>query len=211
MPELDTLIQGFRRFRQQHFIERPEIYQQLVAQGQSPKALVIACSDSRVDPALITDATPGDIFVVRNVANVVPPFVDDGKTHGTSAAIEFSVKHLQVPHIIVMGHSKCGGIRALMEGSHSNRTHGFIDPWMSAMKPARDIVKQESADADLDSQCQQCERAAVGVSLENLMGFPFVREAVEAGRLILNGWYFDFEQGELFERQVDGAYKPLSE
>lgn len=211
MPELDTLIEGFRRFRQQHFIERPELYQQLVARGQSPKALVIACSDSRVDPALITDATPGDIFVVRNVANVVPPFVDDGKTHGTSAAIEFSVKHLQVPHIVVMGHSKCGGIRALMEGSHSNQTHGFIDPWMSVMKPARDIVKQESADADIDSQCQHCERAAVGVSLENLMGFPFVQEAVDAGRLKLNGWYFDFEQGELFERQADGAYKALSQ
>lgn len=211
MPELDMLIEGFRRFRQQHFIERPELYRQLVAQGQSPKALVIACSDSRVDPALITDSTPGDIFVVRNVANVVPPFVDDGKTHGTSAAIEFSVKHLKVPHIVIMGHSKCGGIRALMEGSHSSQTHGFIDPWMSVMKPARDIVKQEHAAADMDTQCQQCERAAVGVSLENLMGFPFVREAVHAGRLQLNGWYFDFEQGELFERQADGAYKALSQ
>lgn len=210
MPELKNLIEGFRRFRQQHFIDQPDLYQQLVAQGQSPQALVIACSDSRVDPALITDATPGDIFVVRNVANVVPPYVDDGKTHGTSAAIEFSVKHLKVPYIIIMGHSKCGGIRALMEGKHSSDTHGFIDPWMSVMSPARDIVKREHQQADLDSQCQHCERAAVGVSLANLMGFPFVREAVEAGKLKLNGWYFDFEQGELFERQEDGSFKPLS-
>ncbi|MDZ7734856.1 MAG: carbonic anhydrase [Gammaproteobacteria bacterium] len=95
MPELERLIEGFRRFRQRYFVEQPEVYDRLVKHGQSPQALVIACSDSRVDPALITDSNPGDMFVVRNVANVVPPFVDDGKTHGTSAAIEFSIKHLQ--------------------------------------------------------------------------------------------------------------------
>lgn len=211
MPELHTLIEGFRRFRQHHFIEQPELYQRLVEKGQSPKALVIACSDSRVDPALITDSTAGDIFVVRNVANVVPPFVDDGKTHGTSAAIEFSVKHLRVPHIVVMGHSKCGGIQALVEGGHKGSSHSFIDPWMSVMAPARDLVEEQSAAASLEEKCRLCERAAVGISLDNLMGFPFVKQLVEAGDLQLNGWYFDFEQGELFERQADGSYKPLSE
>lgn len=211
MPELNTLIEGFRRFRRRQFIEQPELYQQLVAQGQSPHVLLIACSDSRVDPALITDAAPGDIFVVRNIANVVPPYVDDGKTHGTSAAIEFSVEHLHVPYIVVMGHSKCGGIRALMEGGHSGTKHNFIDPWMDAMRAAREAVKKEHADLDLESQCRHCERAAVGVSLANLMSFPFVREAVEAEKLKLKGWYFDFEQGELFDRQEDGSYLPLSQ
>jgi len=211
MPELDLLIEGFRRFRQRYFMEQPELYDRLVKHGQSPRVLVIACSDSRVDPALITDANPGDMFVVRNVANVVPPFVDDGKTHGTSAAIEFSVKHLQVPHIVVMGHSRCGGIRALMEGRHSAETHGFIDPWMNVMVPARDRVMRTNPDVDLDKQCSLCEREAVGVSLENLVTFPFVKQAVEAGRLKLNGWYFDFDQGELFERQADGSYRALSE
>lgn len=210
MSELQTFIEGFRRFRQHHFIEQPELYKQLVKKGQSPKALVIACSDSRVDPALITDATAGDIFVVRNVANVVPPFVDDGKTHGTSAAIEFSVKHLQVPHIIVMGHSKCGGIQALIEGGHQGHSHSFIDPWMSVMAPARDLVEEQSATASVEEKCRLCEREAVGISLDNLMGFPFVKQLVDTGKLQLNGWYFDFEQGELFERQEDGNYKPLS-
>lgn len=211
MSDLETLIDGFRRFRQRYFVEQPGVYQKLVKHGQSPKALVIACSDSRVDPALITDANPGDMFVVRNVANVVPPFVDDGKTHGTSAAIEFSVKHLQVPHVVIMGHSQCGGIRALMEGEHCNTTHGFIDPWMNVMRPARERIAANHNHAGLDEQCRLCEREAVGVSLDNLMTFPFVRQAVEERRLKLNGWYFDFEAGELFERQTDGSYKPLSQ
>lgn len=210
MSDLETLIDGFRRFRQRYFVEQPGVYEKLVKYGQSPEALTIACSDSRVDPALITDANPGDMFVVRNVANVVPPHVDDGKTHGTSAAIEFSVKHLEVPHIIVMGHSRCGGIRALMEGEHSNVTHGFIDPWMHVMLEARERVKAENAGASLDDQCRLCERQAVGVSLENLMTFPFVQQRVESGWLKLHGWYFDFEAGELFEHQTDGSYKPLS-
>ena len=211
MPELESLINGFRRFRQRYFVEQPEVYEKLVKHGQSPQALVIACSDSRVDPAMITDANPGDMFVVRNVANVVPPCVDDGKTHGTSAAIEFSVKHLQVPHIIIMGHSQCGGVRALMEGEHSSETHGFIDPWMGVMETARKKVADASNGNDLDQQCRLCEREAVGISLENLVTFPFVQERVAAGKLKLHGWYFDFEAGELYDRQEDGTFEPLSE
>lgn len=211
MPELERLIEGFRRFRQRYFVEQPEVYDRLVKHGQSPQALVIACSDSRVDPALITDSNPGDMFVVRNVANVVPPFVDDGKTHGTSAAIEFSIKHLQVPHVVIMGHSQCGGIRALMEGRHSNTTHGFIDPWMDVMAPAREHVKNDHSEVSLDEQCRLCEREAIGVSLENLRTFPFVSHQIDEGKLKIHGWYFDFEAGELFERQPDNSFRPLSE
>jgi carbonic anhydrase len=205
MKELDKLKAGFKQFRKYYFEENPELYRQLTEKGQSPKALVIACCDSRVHPAHVMNTDPGDIFVVRNVANLVPAYVDDGKTHGTSAAIEFAVKHLKVPHIIVMGHSQCGGRRALMEGSHGSKTHTFIDPWMAIMTPAREQVAREYASATIDEQCHQCEQAAIGVSLENLMTFPFIVRALEANQLHMHGWYFDIDNGMLLE--MDKAQK----
>ena len=210
MSELDKLKAGFRQFRKYYFEDNPELYRQLTAKGQSPKALLIACCDSRVHPAHVMNTDPGDIFVVRNVANLAPACVDDGKTHGTSAAIEFAVDQLHVPHVIVMGHSQCGGIRALMEGDHVGRTHQFIDPWMAIMAPARDQVRREHTGASLDEQCALCERAAIGISLANLMTFPFVVRAVKDGKLQLHGWYFDIEQGELYERTATGNYAPMS-
>jgi carbonic anhydrase len=211
MKKLEKLKSGFREFRKHYFEDDPELYKHLTAEGQSPIALVIACCDSRVHPTQIMRTDPGDIFVVRNVANLVPAYVDDGKTHGTSAAIEFAVKHLKVPHIIVVGHSKCGGIRALMEGKHEGKLHKFIDPWMAIMASAREEVSRKYPDASLDDKCAKCERAAIGVSLENLLSFPFVRRAVESGDIQLHGWYFDFEQGELFIRKDDGEYAALSQ
>lgn len=211
MKNLDLLIEGFRRFRQRYFIEQPELYQKLVERGQHPRAMVIACADSRAHPAHVTDTPPGEIFVVRNVANLVPPRVDDGKTHGTSAALEFAVKHLKVPHIIVMGHSQCGGIRALVEGEHDAGTHGFIDPWMKIATPAREQVLKAHPGKPLDQLCRLCEKAAIGVSLDNLMTFPFIAEAVAAGRLYLHGWYFDIEEGQLYARQPEGEFAPLAE
>ena len=210
MKELDKLKTGFRQFRKYYFEDNPELYRQLTEKGQSPKAIIIACCDSRVHPAHVMDTDPGDIFVVRNVANLVPAFVDDGKTHGTSAAIEFAVKHLKVPHIIVMGHSQCGGIRALMEGEHFGRKHNFIDPWMAIMAPAKDSVDRLHGNAPLDERCEFCERAAISVSLDNLMTFPFVRRGVENGELQLHGWYFDIKNGILFERHpVEDNFIPI--
>ena len=200
MKELDKLKAGFKQFRKYYFEENPELYRQLTERGQSPKAIIIACCDSRVHPAHVMDTDPGDIFVVRNVANLVPACVDDGKTHGTSAAIEFAVKHLKVPHIVVMGHSQCGGIRALMEGEHFGRKHNFIDPWMAIMAPAKDSVNRNHSKATLDERCELCEQAAIGVSLDNLMTFPFVQKGVENRKLHLHGWYFDIKNGILFER-----------
>lgn len=209
MSELQKLKAGFLRFRKYYYEEDPELYRQLTETGQSPRALMIACCDSRVHPAQIMDTEPGDVFVVRNIANLVPAYVDDGKTHGTSAAIEFAVKHLKVPHIIVMGHSQCGGIRALMEGEHEGKLHKFIDPWMAIMAPAREMVARDHADASLDEKCSVCERAAIGVSLDNLMTFPFIARAVESRVLQLHGWYFDIEHGKLYLRGKDGAYTSL--
>ena len=211
MNKLDKLKSGFIKFRKRYFEDDPELYKHLTAEGQYPVALVIACCDSRVHPAQIMDTLPGDIFVVRNVANLVPAFVDDGKTHGTSAAIEFAVKHLKVPHIIVVGHSKCGGIRALMEGKHEGKMHKFIDPWMAIMASAREEVARKYPDGSLDDKCAHCERAAIGVSITNLLTFPFVNRAVESGDIQLHGWYFDMEQGELFIRKADGEYTALSQ
>ena len=210
MSELEKLIAGFRQFRKRYYEDEPELYKQLIARGQAPTALIIACCDSRVHPAQVMDTNPGDIFVVRNVANLVPPYVDDGKTHGTSAAIEFAVKHLRVPHVIIMGHSQCGGIRALMESQSGGDMRVFIDPWMAIMAPTRDMIEKNHHDAPLDEKCSLCERAAIGVSLANLSSFPFILQAVKHGHLQLHGWYFDIENGILFEQdQTSGKFIPV--
>lgn len=194
---LDDLLKGFQRFRKKYFEDQPELYQELVSQGQSPKSIVIACCDSRVHPVQILDAEPGDIFVVRNVANLVPPSVDDGKTHGTSAALEFAIKHLKVENVVILGHGLCGGIQSLMEGSHGSKDYRFIDPWMQIATPARDKVLREFPDADFSEQCRHCESESIKISMQNLMTFPWIKSRVESGKLSIHGFYFDIESGEL--------------
>ena len=137
MEEVKALIDGHQRFYKQYFEKQRGLYSNLFEEGQSPKFLVISCCDSRVHPAQIMDTAPGDIFVIRNVANLVPINEADGKSHGTSAAMEFAIKHLKVKHIIVFGHSQCGGIRTLMEGDHLSNEYSFVDPWMGIAKNAR--------------------------------------------------------------------------
>jgi carbonic anhydrase len=208
MQEIKKLISGYERFHQHYFIENPDVYNQLF-EGQSPKFLIISCCDSRVHPAQIMDTEPGDIFVVRNVANLVPVNEDDGKSHGTSAAMEFAIKHLKVRHVIIMGHSQCGGIKALMEGEHGD-DHGFIDPWMKNAQAAREKVLNEHGDKEFDEQCSHCEKTAIGVSLENIMTFPWVKQRVEEGSLFVHGWYFDIGTGSLLGKEGD-AFKPVNE
>jgi carbonic anhydrase len=198
MQEIQKLIEGFQRFRTHHYERDGTPFKQLVSQGQSPKIMVVACSDSRVDPAIVTDCDPGDLFVVRNVANLVPPYEEGGGYHGTSAALEFAVSCLNVQHVIVMSHARCGGIRALLGNIRFEGSTGqFITPWMSIAEQARREVAATHAAADVDARAAACERAAMRVSLGNLTSFPFVREAVAAGRLQLHGWYFDLDRGEL--------------
>lgn len=198
MKTLNELLSGFERFQQRFFSADRELYERLTRQGQSPRVMIIACCDSRVDPAIITDSDPGDLFVVRNVANLVPPCELGGGYHGTSAAIEFAVSTLRVEHVIVMGHTRCGGIRALLGNLPGQETPtGFIAPWMSIVEEARREVIEQLPDAPIEVQASACEQAAIRVSLQNLISFPFVRNAVEAGSLKLHGWYFDFERGEL--------------
>jgi carbonic anhydrase len=190
------LIEGFRRFRELHFAEDAVQFQDLVQFGQTPKALVVACCDSRVDPALVLDCAPGDLFVIRNVANLVPPSENQGHYHGTSAALEFGVRNLAVPHIIVLGHAQCGGIHALLEGGVS-KDDSYIAEWMGIAAAARNQTEQEFAGASDRLRHRACEQQAILVSLDNLMTFSWIRERVEQGKLSLHGWYFDIEGGEL--------------
>jgi carbonic anhydrase len=190
------LIDGFRRFRERHFAEDAERFQYLVQFGQTPRALVVACCDSRVDPALVLDCAPGDLFVIRNVANLVPPSENQGHYHGTSAALEFGVRNLGVPHIIVLGHAQCGGIHALLAGGVP-KEDSFIAEWMGLAEDARKQIEQEFAGASDKLRHRACEQQAILISLGNLMTFSWIRERVEQGRLTLHGWYFDIEGGEL--------------
>ena len=196
MSSLKQLIEGFSRFRELHFAKDDALYRGLVEQGQMPKTLVVACCDARVDPALVLDCAPGDLFVIRNVANLVPPAENQGHYHGTSAALEFGVCKLGVEHIIVLGHAHCGGIQALMEGG-VKKEGTFISEWMGIVDAAHQYVQREFAAAGNEQRQRACERQAVLVSLNNLMTFSWIRERVEQGTLTLHGWYFDIEKGQL--------------
>ncbi len=203
MNSTQRLIEGFQRFRERHFAESGARFQELVQFGQTPQALVVACCDSRVDPALVLDCAPGDLFVIRNVANLVPPAENQGHFHGTSAALEFGVRNLGVQHIIVLGHAQCGGIHALLEGSVDNED-SFIAGWMGIADTARQRVEQQHAHDSSKVRHRACEQQSILVSLDNLMTFSWIRERVEQGKLALHGWYFDIEQGELL------GYDPAS-
>ncbi len=194
MADVKKLLQGFDNFYQKYFVENPETYKNLVLEGQSPKTLVIACSDSRVDPSILMNADPGDIFVIRNVANLVPPFDDDmSHCHGTSAAIEYAVRHLKVQNIVILGHSHCGGIKTLVE--EHNHYHNFIDTWLEIAETK--TINQICKDNDTETACRLCEKEAIKISLNNLMTFPFVAEAVQQDKLKIHGWYFDLWSGNL--------------
>ena len=192
MDPIAKLTTGFRTFRDGPFQEQRATYEALVDRGQKPKVAIFACSDSRVDPAIVLQADPGDLFIVRNVANLVPPYERDGHYHGTSAALEYAVQHLEVGHLIVLGHAHCGGIRSLFEKrARGGEDNHFVPPWMSLVRSAFLRVEGTMPDAPEDVKTQACEQSAVLVSLENLMTFPFIGQRVGDGRLHLHGWYVD--------------------
>ena len=152
-----------------------------------------------MDPAIVLDCAPGDLFVIRNVANLVPPAESrNSGRHGTSAALEFGVRNLGVEHIIVLGHAQCGGIRSLFSGSGAE-TDSYISSWMRMAEEVHDAVLRDHPEASAQEQMMACEQRAILVSLENLMSFPWVRERVEKGTLALHGWYFDIEHGKMLQ------------
>lgn len=216
-PPIRRLMAGIKSFRARHYGADGDTMRRLVEEGQKPEVLLIGCSDSRVDPALLTQAEPGELFVVRNVANLVPPYQPDKSYHGTSAALEYAIQVLRVRHVVVMGHAHCGGIQGLIRIRCGETIDGdFVAPWVSiasdAVAPFVDGAAPEGEDADtrrrelldrLIGNPFPIERAAVRASLENLMTFPCVREKVARGTLHLHGWWFDLDNGDLWAWDPD--------
>jgi carbonic anhydrase len=199
MTYLHDLIAGYRRFREHGWRRERDRWAEL-AEGQNPKVMVIACSDSRVEPALILDAKPGEIFVVRNVANLAPPFETTPGHHGVSAALEFAVTQLKVEEILVLGHGFCGGCAAALTGQFDEAEHGaghFIAAWVDLLRGARDRVRATHAELDLDA-FRSMEFEAVKASLANLRTFPWIAERERSGKLALHGAHFSIKEGLLY-------------
>jgi len=199
----ETLSDGYRSFRDGRLREERARYEVLAELGQKPKTMVIACCDSSAGPETIFNSAPGELFIVRNVANLVPPYETDDGQHGTSAALEFAVQALKVEHIVVMGHGRCGGVQAYLvqqEGIVETQPLSpgdFIGRWMSLLKPAKE--KMICADgADFAARRRALEEAGIRHSIDNLMTFPCIRTQVERGKVALHGAWFDISSGELF-------------
>src|SRR5574344_473251 len=197
MLKIKNLLDGYKKFYKKYFVDSPNVYKNLVDNGQKPKILVIACSDSRVDPSTVFNTKPGDIFVIRNVANLVPPFEDDKfHCHGTSAAIEYAVKYLSVKNIIVFGHSHCGGIETLI--SDRNGNDFFIDEWLNIAKEAKIKALKKFKDSDNSYEIAEvCSKESILVSIKNLKTFPFILDKLKIKDIEINGVYLHLDNGKL--------------
>lgn len=210
MHDIERFIGGFKKFQQRYFDHEPSLYTRLRG-GQQPRTLLIGCCDSRVDPALLLGCDPGDIFTVRNVANLVPPYGGGAAHQGVLAGIQFAVEQLQVGRIIVLGHSQCGGIRVLVEQNVSTDDEaGVIGRWLGIAASARTQVMQQMPQAGVHEQRRACELASILVSLKNLESFACVRQRLDQTAITLHGWYFDMDAGTLlaYSQRAD-AFLPL--
>ena len=211
MPEYAELLKGYRRFREETYPRQKERFEQTVLEGQHPKLMVIGCSDSRVDPAQIFDVDPGDIFVVRNVAALVPPFEISPGQHGVSAAVEFAVQMLEVRQVLVMGHGRCGGCQAALTGSFAEADHGegaFIANWVKLLEAQSQRVSRAHGTSGRKAEIAM-EFAAIRQSLANLRTFPWVKEKEDAGTLKLRGAHFSIREGMLYSLDEDtGEFLP---
>ncbi|MBB4041349.1 carbonic anhydrase [Microvirga flocculans] len=204
------LTEGYRAFLDARFPSEKNRFEALAEKGQSPEVMVIGCCDSRVSPEVIFDASPGELFVVRNVANLVPPYETGGDYHGTSAALEFAVQALRVKHIVVLGHARCGGVRAFADDKAPLSPGDFIGRWMNLIKPAGERLGPHRG--NLEEYLPRLELAAIENSLANLMTFPCVRILVERGKLQLHGAYFGVATGVLLVRDPEtGEFKPVAD
>jgi len=201
MADIAKLLAGYKRFHNKYLLEQDSIFQHLAVYGQFPKTLLIGCSDARVDPTIILDASPGDIFMIRNVSNLVPPYQPECTgVHGVSAAIEFASEFLNIENIIVMGHAGCAGIKKLVQGNGEDGS--FVGKWVQLLEPAKKRVLENPLYKTEIEQLNACEREAVLVSLENLQTFPFIKKRIDEGKLKTYGWYFSIFDGKLY------AYNP---
>jgi carbonic anhydrase len=194
----EHLTDRFRRFKFRHFAPNQDHYEKLAAEGQTPDVMLVSCCDSRVDPETIFSAMPGELFVVRNVANLVPPFETQGKYHGVSAALEFAALNLRVKHIVVMGHSGCGGVGACLDHEALRQTAAaFVTNWVSMLDEARDRVVAANPAATPAELRRALEREGIKTSLDNLRTFPCIQALEAKGRIKLHGAYFDIAEGSL--------------
>ena len=208
----ERLTQGYRAFIEGRFVSERSRYQMLAETGQQPQIMVVGCVDSRVSPEVIFDAAPGELLVVRNVANLVPSYEPDrASQHGTSAALEFGVQALRVKHIVVLGHAFCGGIRAFADEQEPLSPGDFIGRWMSQIAPAAEVLGPRAKEEG-EGYLRRLEFASVELSLQNLMTFPCIRILVERGKLALHGAYFGVASGRLLVRDpVTGRFEPVVE
>ena len=205
---LDRLLKGFADFRLGYYREHLDLFEKLATEGQSPKILIIGCADARVDPGILTQTRPGDIFTVRNIAAMVPPaqIPPDQAQHGTSAAIEFAVRGLEVEHVVVLGHALCGGIAALVDGSASaSADYDYLSTWIAVARNVRDIAVNDLAGRPREEIVRAVEQASVVNSVANLMGFPWLAERVRAGKLVLHAWWFNLTEGQLYAFNPEAA------
>ncbi|WP_155263522.1 carbonic anhydrase [Sphingomonas segetis] len=211
MPYMKQLIEGYRRFRDNRWPQERERWAEL-AEGQSPEVMILACADSRSDPAQIFDARPGEMFVARNIAALAPPYETSSGHHGVSAALEFAVTQLEVGEILVMGHGMCGGCSAALTGAFDDRRPGhgqFIADWVRMLDRARDKVRARHAELDRDAFLDM-EQEAVKVSLANLRTFPWIAEREKDGRLKLHGAHFAISEGRLYLLdEAEGTFHPV--
>jgi carbonic anhydrase len=201
----DELAAGYRRFRTERWPAARAEYEAL-AHGQKPHTLIVACSDSRTDPALVFDAAPGELFVVRNVANLVPPYQPDGQLHGVSAALEFGVRVLEVSRIVVMGHAYCGGVNAMLHGAPES-CRDFVAPWVAQATPVVRLICESFPEEDAE---RLAEETVVRLSIENLRTFPWIAEREAAGKLTLSGLHFGIADGVLRALSGPGRFEPLA-
>jgi carbonic anhydrase len=196
---MNRLLDGYRRFRANTWSAERDRYEALAQGGQRPETLVVACSDSRVDPQTVFGAGPGELFVVRNIAGLVPPFHPDAGYHGTSAALEYGVRVLKVARIVVLGHAQCGGIRAMVEGA-PREARDFLEPWMRIAAP---VLSDAPKQPEIGDVLRHCEIEVVRLSLTNLLTFPWIEDAVAKGELELHGFRFDIRTGVLTRLERD--------
>jgi len=201
---LKKIIKGYGRFRKNYLNSKTKTIQQLMHADQNPDIMIISCCDSRVDPAIIFECDPGDLFTVRNIASIVPPFEKDTMHHGTSAALEFGIKFLKVKNLILIGHSNCGGIRALL--SQNFEENDFISNWLDVSKGA--LMKCNETSCSLE----ECIKFSLDESHKNCLTFPWIKERIESGALNLHRWYFNLQTGMMTAYdEATGTYIDLEE
>jgi carbonic anhydrase len=204
------LIEGYSAFAAGRLQREQDRYNELARAGQSPEVMVVGCCDSRVSPEVIFDARPGELFVVRNVANIIPPYSPDGQAHGVSAALEFGIGALRIKHIVVLGHAHCGGVKAYAQDSEPLSPGDFIGRWMQLMTPAARKIGPMGGTEDQTEYLKRLEQANIANSLDNLMTFPMLAKLIDKGKVATHGAYFGVASGDLSVMdKATGEFRPV--